>query len=224
MEDVRTNVAFQPWIGDAFQEGIRGQRILVLGESHYHRCDEDAACRNENDNARKTMHENMTRGVVQWWKDNAHPSPLSYRVPKLFNIEKSEFWTRVAFYNYLQSFAGPAARCRPSEEQWGDLTNAQGFQEILDQLNPNRILVLGKKLWSNLPSKTPPLARQPQQETGLRVSNDVRSYHEVDHFCYWYWSKSGHKGLAMPIMHPSASRFSAEEWTEPIVRWLSFSK
>jgi hypothetical protein len=220
-----SKIVFQPWPGKDYKAGIAGHRVLILGESHHHDCTKDCECKKEvsNDN-RDTRHRMLTRIVVESWIDGSRRSPVSYRVPELFNIEQKDFWSRVVFYNFLQSFAGPKARVRPSEKQWTETNNAEAFQKILDHFLPDRILVLGKKLWTNLPSKNPPLFKNPVEETGLSVSNDIGSYNDADRNCYWYYARSGHKALAMPIMHPAAIRYSRVQWTEPLAKWLSFGK
>jgi hypothetical protein len=222
METSNSKVVFKSWRGDDYKLGIGGQQILILGESHYHDCNEDPSCREEPDGfERSRRHTELTRDVVRWWKDNPHRSPLSHQLPKLFNMDKPQFWASVAFYNYLQAIVGSRARMRPSEDHWASSENVAALQETLSDLQPDRILVLGKKLWQYLPSKVP-LARPPEDEPGLLVSNDMGSYDEVDRKCYWYYTRSDKKALAMPIMHPSAPRFVTKDWIEPVANWLSF--
>jgi hypothetical protein len=224
MENLISQASFQPWRGQHYTQGIEGQRILILGESHYHRCEDDRACDNLSDADRNARHSELTRNVVEWWKDHPHRSPLSHQIPKLFKMEKKVFWESVAFYNYVQAFVGPTARVRPNEELWNESRNAEAFQAVLDRLQPDRILVLGKKLWANLPSEKPLLYRHPDGEPGLVVSNDSGSYDDSDRLCYWYYARSGQKALAMPVMHPAAVRFSASAWVEPVANWMSFGK
>jgi hypothetical protein len=227
MRRFNSQIVFEPWHSDAFyKQGIEGRKILVLGESLYHSCEKDLVCRESMSNAFKSIyHRGLTQKVVMSWRDWKGRSPLSCRVPQLFRESKGEFWNRVVFYNYLQDFAGEEARDRPNDALWAnDERNAAAFQEVLDHFEPDRILVLGKKLWTNLPSKSPPLFRSPSQEQRLPVSNDVRSYNADERICYWYYSSSGHPALAMPIMHPVSVRFSLNEWVKPVSDWLAFDR
>jgi hypothetical protein len=217
------NINFEPWAGPGANEGIAGKRILILGESHYHDCDTAPECREESEGSnRDARHREMTRGVVAWWKEKPHRSPLSYRIPQLFHMDKAPFWNCVMFYNYLQTFAGPKARVRPSNEQWGDPANALAFQGVLDDLQPDRILVLGKKTWQNLPSNPSLLARAPLREYAIPVSNDLGGTQEVDTSCYWYFAAEGKAALVMPIMHPATPRFAVNSWIDSVKAWLSF--
>lgn len=222
-----SKIIFRPWLGiDNVYKGEK-QKLLILGESHYHDCKKDhECCESTSDTDRNQLHRNLTISTVKSWIGGSRRSRLSYSVPKLFDCKPNDFWAKVIFYNYLQDFAGPTGRDRPSEKLWADhdSANAGAFQQVLDKHEPDRILVLGKKLWMNLPSKVPPLVYAPEPEARLPLSGDVRSYHPDDRFCYWYGTRRGKRALAMPIMHPAAIQFSSDEWIEPIANWLSFSK
>src|SRR5258708_28815145 len=126
MDWTNTQVQFDPWCGNDYENGIAGQRVLILGESNYHSCDEDLECKDEAN--RSFRHRTLTHFTVEHWKDNSHSSPVSYRVPQLFGMSKAQFWQSVVFYNYLQTFVGPAAGQRPKENQWADQTSAKAFQ------------------------------------------------------------------------------------------------
>lgn len=65
-------------------------------------------------------------------------------------IGRSVFWNTVAFYNYITEIVGDGPRCRPSSEMWGNAEKP--FEEVIDVLAPNRIVVVGKTLWDNMTS------------------------------------------------------------------------
>ena len=94
-------------------------------------------------------------------------------------MDKSEFWERVAFYNYVQTFSS-AARVRPSPEAWGDHVAVEAFQEVLDVLEPDRILVLGKDLWRSLPSDDGLLVCRPRAEENLPLLEKIGNRNPVD--------------------------------------------
>jgi hypothetical protein len=217
-----SSVRFQPWQGKRYRTGIAGKRILVLGESHYHSCDTPGdSCNGLSSEEQDARHQRLTMSEVEWWKDHPHSTPLSTAIPKLFEMNKSEFWERVAFYNYVQTFSS-AARVRPSTEAWGDDIAVESFQEVLDALEPDRILVLGKDLWRSLPSDEKLLACRPRAEEDLPLLEKIGNHNAVDQIAYWYGSRSGHFALAMPIFHPASWGFRAAEWIPEVHKWMSF--
>lgn len=77
----------------------------------------------------------------------------------LFNREhpvgddaKSKFWSRVAFYNYCQEIVADKARVRPKDAIWKNSEPA--FNEVLKQLKPDLVVVLGKELSRKIPDIT----------------------------------------------------------------------
>lgn len=63
--------------------------------------------------------------------------------------ERSKFWERVAFYNFVQCFTGPGPRCRPTEAMWQ--AAAKPFLATLTELDPQLLVVLGFELHRQLP-------------------------------------------------------------------------
>jgi hypothetical protein len=86
MKWIGSTVEFEPWRGTDYETGINGRRILILGESHYHSCEEEEGCNDET--AKEAHHRNLTFNVIDQWKNKPHRSPLSYRVPELFQMHK----------------------------------------------------------------------------------------------------------------------------------------
>ena len=218
---MHSSIQFRPWRQEAtYLTGIRGKKILILGESHYHNCEEDHGCDASAPERTREYHHEITRKVVRDWKDHPHRSPLSTSLPKLFGMDKAEFWNQVGFYNYVQSFLS-AARVRPTKADWFSKDSAIAFQEVLDDLSPDRILVLGKGLWSALPSNQseviPPVGER-------RFSLEGRFGSGVDDLAYWYSSRSGKPALAMPIVHPSSWGFRVDDWLASIQKWLDFDE
>lgn len=101
---------FDPWIGDRYaRNGLHGRRILVLGEAHYGRPEEETAgftreCIDgmalvSRGHAFFTKIAKMLLGVV-----DARPLTLE---------EKEQVWSSVAFFNYIPGFPGEKSRIRP---------------------------------------------------------------------------------------------------------------
>ncbi|MGI4827698.1 MAG: hypothetical protein ACRYFU_05845 [Janthinobacterium lividum] len=139
-------------------------------------------------------------------------------------MEKTEFWNRVAFCNFLQSFAGEHARERPSAQQWDDVRSHRALQSVLDCLQPDRILVLGKKTWAYLPSSTDTLLRAPSPEPRLPIAEVFGQAHKVDRTAFWYSFRPDGAALAMPIVHPSSWGFAVADWQPTVERWMEFEQ
>jgi len=140
------DVMFHPYVGDKFYDSHYGVRVMVLGESHYGDSQDSAS--------------DFTQHVV---KEHALKAGLHF-FSKLTNIlrgnteypsdeERYETWRHVAFYNYIQVFVGEGARIAPTSEMWS--AAYQPFLEVVRQLEPDVILVLGSRLWNRMPDLPP---------------------------------------------------------------------
>lgn len=144
--------AFNPWIGPNYQsEGLYGSRLLILGESQY---DTDLIEAVPGLQAQDGM---STHRIVQDLGID-HPNAFFTKITKLLSgrlqgipsqEDKARFWSRVAFYNFVQWWM-PGPRSRPSQEMW----QAAGapFLQVLEQYEPQLVLVLGIALAGWLPS------------------------------------------------------------------------
>lgn len=63
--------------------------------------------------------------------------------------EKRYFWKSVTFYNFIQGSVGFGARVRPTPGMWKNAN--QPFSEILADLKPQFLVVMGKQVWYSLP-------------------------------------------------------------------------
>jgi len=136
---------FEPWVGkDYWSVGLKGVRLLVLGESHYGDVGQE--------------HPQFTQHVVQQWGQQKRLAFFT-KIAKLSlgrtadkgitNEERSEFFDRVAFYNFVQQFV-PAARHRPSTEMWTQAI--EPFHKVVDSVKPQVILILGQELAAHVPA------------------------------------------------------------------------
>src|SRR4051812_1274376 len=98
---VMSNVFFQPWRGPRYGRGSDfGRSVLVLGESHY---DEGFGPGGEYTNIvvrqhiDRGMHSKFFGGVGQTLAGPSYGGSPSRR---------RAVWDQVAFYNYVQGFAG----------------------------------------------------------------------------------------------------------------------
>ncbi len=143
MHSTRT---FEPWIGSKYvAEGLDGLRLLIVGESHYGSGTESA---------------DFTRSIVQkWGREKRHryfttvaKLVLDRGSAYISDAERADFWDRVAFTNYVQSFVDESAesRARPTEEMWE--AAREPFRQTVRKADPDAILVTGLELGRRLPN------------------------------------------------------------------------
>ena len=140
-------VHFQPWIGSKYQSGNRfGKRVLVLGESHY---EPDLNLDGPG----------YTRYVVQRHVYQERTARFFTMVPNvlmqmgagqhLSDEDRGAVWQEIAFYNYVQELVGNAARQRPTRDMWR--AAELPFLNVLQALEPDLVLVLGRALKNHVP-------------------------------------------------------------------------
>lgn len=136
-------MSYKPWIGKNYAGGaFFGQRVLLVGESHYGESDAD-----------------KTLNVVQEVCDGDR-----YRFftgigqaiigPRAYEASPSAFWHSVAFMNFLDQSAGDGPSDRPSENAFA--RSGQRFLqrvcEIGTDILPHRIIVFSSRSWDYLPA------------------------------------------------------------------------
>jgi hypothetical protein len=148
-------VRFSPWIGSKYAtEGFNGLRVLVVGESHY----------GDKRYERPTVTPEIVKALAL---GETHPNALQ-KLPKhrhfakilaaVNNVSRSglfstnqrrEFWSRVAYFNFVQEFMR-ATRKDPTPEAWARGTLA--FREVLVALDPELVLCFSSRNGDRLKS------------------------------------------------------------------------
>lgn len=197
-----SKINFRPWVGNQYARGVNGIRTLILGESHYQwNCDRDI-----------NTWLDITRVLVQEQIDGAYSKAFWTKIAIAFLgrtpslADKAEFWNSVAFYNYVQVSAGNGPRIAPAGESWD--TSAMAFKEVLEDLSPHFILVLGDRLWSRLPKLG--------QIAGAEVNGAPRS-------STWLFPFIKGAALAYGIKHPSTG-FNGRTWNPYIKRAMAIAE
>lgn len=160
------HVHYWPWVGDLYRtEGLWGRRVLIVGESHYIW---DEAHRSE------ATDPNFTHRCVEEACAGAPGTAFWTRIryvlggPEYRELPPSEFWDRVAFYNFLQVAIEGGARVRPTQEMFWDKRSQDAFYEVLNDIQPERIYVCGSELWRNLP--------EAEKERAARFERDGHAF------------------------------------------------
>lgn len=137
---------FLPWRGQFYEDGYRdGKRLLILGESHYIADPADIT---------PAFTQNV---VAEFLASNGHPyrRDLFGRLHRMLTGTEDpteaaarQAWARVAYANYIPVSVGTSARARKAAAHWSLATDV--FPALLDELQPDRILVFGKATWNHI--------------------------------------------------------------------------
>lgn len=162
---------FKPFVGDRYQEGINGKKILVVGASFY--CDKteckffnqctscdrkdssdfDKMCPVYSEDA-KVLHEEPSYCVED--------APRTYRnfagyIAKIIGCDTyADTWDRLAFTNYVQFFL-PAKSGEFRETNGSDLSERDfdAFYETLAELQPDVVVIWGCVINNRLRQQNP---------------------------------------------------------------------
>lgn len=204
-------VRFIPYMGDHYWEGIGGQRVLLLGESHYRREGVSDAL-------------GMTRPFTQeHFREMALPVRNGRDGPffKALDLmltgredfelqEAADAWKRVAFMNLSQAFAGSQANHRPRNEALRDGGHVL-VRDILPLLRPDVVLVLGRTAWRLFshgkvsPDLEPFIARLVNRGEGRGKRRYIES-REI-----WSLDYAGGSALMTWVYHPS---WNVDTWQD----------
>jgi hypothetical protein len=195
-ENNMTKIKFKPWVGSKYQNSSFGIKILVLGESMY-QWKEDEPINDQTNLISENIQEQIDGDwTSKFWTNIA----IAFLGESPTLAEKGEFWNSVAFYNYVQESVGFGARVRPSEEKWSN--GKEAFQQVLNSLQPDLIVVLGYELWDQIPDFS--------GKSGPIIEGDLK-------LSTWWYPLQNKHCLAIGIKHPSAG-FNGRTWHPYITR------
>jgi hypothetical protein len=184
------DVHFQPWVGSEYERSTH--RLLLVGEGHYL---DQTELRYDTPT--------LTQEIICRVRDGTQVLPFYTRTASTvigtahFGPEdRSKFWNRVAFYNYVPMVAGSKARERPSAYMW--TAAIAPFCSVLTSLQPRCVLVLGQGVWNAIQ-----LGAGWSSNDGEQKEKAIRLWHSPDrnpHFATW-------------IAHPSSFGYSRVKWS-----------
>ena len=176
-----SKIVFLPWVGSEYQTGgVYGYKVLVLGESHY---------------GDTIDVQNETIGVIQdyvydYWGAPYQQTFLCFERAlagrEINQEEREQLWNSIMFYNFFQkSTTGPRTEPDMTVQQESE----EAFRELLEQYQPDAIIVWGKRLYNLLPGWD-------GTETTIEVGDDSTRV--------WHYIINGKTIPAMSVHHPSA--------------------
>lgn len=196
-----TCVRYFPWIGEYYEAGLNGTKVLVIGDSHYGKAPGDE--------------QNFTRDVLQMHLSGEQRINFFTNIARAITgepnsiLDQNVFWKFISFYNYVQGAVGEA-RARPSTTQGIDAQEA--FEEILDRLQPDKILILGNFVWDMTPSNG-------------HEGKPIQAKDSDKTMATWYYPTRSGKVIATgKLEHPSSGGFSGDAWHPVVKLFLSGGK
>ena len=171
------NLAVHPWVGDNYNNPIHFKyKTLILGESNY-----TTPEKFNSELVTNCVKDDLTAGNPT--RDTGGFCKFSTKIRRtIFGRDESlgpnGLWHDVAFYNFVQSRAGDKSRVRPTYEMWAESLPA--FIEVVNELQPSRVLVLGKANWKNLLLHIDHQSESPHSAT-LSVNSNLITAGYINH-------------------------------------------
>jgi hypothetical protein len=204
-------VVHAPWVGENFLS--QNPRIFFLGESHYEVLADGSEVNFTTEMIQRQFGEGKDPG--QEFERYVLPSKIE-RIFKnrdeLTAQGSKAFWNEVAFYNFVQGFL-ESQKHRPSAGQF--IESVDPFCEVICELQPDVVVVLGLGTWNHLPNDdrlqwrkqsleqvvmSP--AKKMKRNLELWCGSVKRDGQQHDFWCFF-------------IPHPSAMGFgAASSWVE----------
>jgi hypothetical protein len=186
-----------PWYGPAYHDAR--QRLLLLGKAHY-------GVQPSEDSPEFTLE------LVRKVRDGHVREPFFTKTAALVAAASeppfqftSEFWNRIAFFNYVPVTVGSCVHDAPTPAMWR--RGKSRLVELLEALKPTHVLSLGIEQWNHI------------RTLGSLKSEPVRHTKAGP---IHVWRSDAMTMLATPIAHPTASfGFSPGDWEEHVRTFLS---
>lgn len=165
-----------PWVGMNYSVQSAGQRMLIVGESHYH----DGT----KTDLKKWDNENQTRMCIteagiehasdNGWKGGAQRTFENTRITLgSRNLDRKQFWSDVAFYNFIQRPMSSRTE-RPSPCDWK--IGWKTFVEVCKVVSPSHCIFIGVTAanWFN-PAMDEMRIAHAQILKSERITGDIRN-------------------------------------------------
>lgn len=212
-------VVFRPYVGENYDCGLildnngrltpgtpanPGIKIAILNESHY--CEAPDTLDDLWEFTQVMIKDYIESEQRFPWMRSFEKFGCSLKGESMNTEERKVLWNHLSFYNYLQRpIENP--RIFPSQELFDQ--SAKPFKVVLDELQPDAIIVWGYRLWRELPYEG-------WSEAPLLVDGEEMP-------CGYYTLDSGKRVNALVVYHPSVG-FSWDYWHEVIAQFISTVK
>ncbi len=203
------NLKWLPWVGENFNSNLSENKLLIIGESHYHD--------NTPDSIKKHNSPTFTREVIEELAIDR-----CYYGTKIFqNLHKAlfkndefnslRFWNLVSFYNFIQR-PMDTNKGRPSYNDF--YTSWHTFLEIIKVLKPTTCLFIGTSAANSLENA---LENTEYSTEGVKWEDYISNAYAKSAIIK---DKAGNETQIIFIRHTS-QMFSWSKWNEYLQKKLT---
>jgi hypothetical protein len=140
LKKLKEKLAWLPWVGEHYSALPTENKVLLIGESHY--LIDDPGSKTEHKSHNLTRRIVGSKGVDKKGKSSfyANTQKMILGNGTLKKRERYVFWSRVAFYNFIQTPMNSISN-RPEDEH--KLTASDNFIDVIKILKPSVCIFLG---------------------------------------------------------------------------------
>ena len=132
-----------PWVGQRFAERPPHQRLLVVGQSHYHRGDTPEERQAERDGYKDRKSTRVMIAEEGWDAETMKRLPKLLFKTTVANRSElwAELWADTAYYNFVQRLLSHHDRQQPTPDDY--VAGWTVFPQIVRILQPSHCLFIG---------------------------------------------------------------------------------
>lgn len=151
MKEYRLNgVKIKPWIGVDYETGLIGKKVLAIRRNHYG--GERTNSEPEAEITKSVIQDYFDRGLQGHKWNNGYLNLAKSLVDSSEGLADDKIMTdcysRIAFYNYIQTIKGGPAE-EPTDEELEE--SFEPFKTVLKELQPDVVIFFGAVLYDKLP-------------------------------------------------------------------------
>ncbi|WP_158642852.1 hypothetical protein [Mucilaginibacter ginsenosidivorax] len=140
LKELKKKLTWLPWVGEHYSVLPAENRVLLIGESHYLTDSAGSKAEHEKDNLTRRIV--GSKGIDQKGRSNFYINTQKLMLGNgtLQKRERYIFWSRLAFYNFIQT-PMDSLKHRPTEEHM--LIASDNFIDVIKVLKPSVCVFLG---------------------------------------------------------------------------------
>jgi hypothetical protein len=174
------------WRGDSYESGIQGQRLAIVGYSHW----------GSDEGANADFTRTCVKRVMSGWKHNS--TRFFTSIQNYFGFEDPvNFWEKVVFFNFLPNCIGD------ENDRFGLGTEAQNhrgqqrFLSILRAERPHKVFVFTTKGWRSCPETREEINSPDHAPLDFGI--------DFPGFSWGTYDVGGHIAAAFGLRHPQGA-------------------